>query len=102
MNIAGSTTLIINGNKYEASENVKQTKQAPEFRSDRKEKRISPDKLCKFENNIPMLALSVTQAKLLDKLRYFATSLLILQLQSNNPFEIVACYTTNGKNGDKW
>lgn len=56
MNIAGSTTLIINGNKYEALENVEQTKQASEFRSDRKEKRISPDKLCKFANN--MLALS--------------------------------------------
>lgn len=52
MNIAGSTALIINGNKYDASENVEQTKQASELRSDRNEKRISPDKLCKFANNI--------------------------------------------------
>lgn len=75
MNIAGSTALIINGNKYEALENGEQTKQASEFRSDRKEKRISPDKLCKFANNISMLTFSVTQAKLLDKFLWFATSL---------------------------
>lgn len=31
MNIASSRTLNINGNKYEASENVEQTKQALEY-----------------------------------------------------------------------
>ncbi len=62
MNIEGSTTLIINGNKYEASENVEQTKQASEYRSDRKEKGISPDKVGKFANNISMLELSTVNS----------------------------------------
>ncbi len=60
MNIAGSTTLIINGNKYEAPENVEQTKQASEYGSDRKEKGIS---LTRWANNTSMLALSTVSVE---------------------------------------
>lgn len=85
MNIAGSTTLIINGNKYEASENVEQTKQASEYRSDKKENGISHDKVSKIVNNISMLALSTVS--IIGKATLLLFSNLFL-----NPSSVCACF----------